>query len=223
MLYYIFIFIKCILEKSDLSKCKFVDSIRSLSTDKLQITSNNKDHFCNIHKTFDVTFESKSGSKNKIKKIPDDLFCDCFIGTLTLSEDITTISNASFLECRINEIKFHPKSKLIEISSYAFYRSQITKDIKFPCSLLNIGYFSFSRSILSSSITLPNSITSIGNSAFSYCSSLTSITLPNNIISIGNSAFSDCSSLTSITLSKKSFNYWRKCIYGMQKIRIDHN
>ena len=93
MLFYIFIFIKCILGQPDLNKCNFDDSIKSLSNSQLQLTpaTINKDHFCNIHIFFDVTIESDPLSKIQITKIPDNLFFDCFIGTLTISEEITEI------------------------------------------------------------------------------------------------------------------------------------
>ena len=215
MLFYIFIFIECISGKPDFSKCKFMDSINSLSNDKLQLTPTtiDKDHFCNIHTFFDVTFESDPQSKIKITKISDHLFCDCFIGTLTLSEEIVSIGNASFFDCRINEIKFPPKSKLTEIGSYAFYRTQITSELQLPCSILSIGNFSFAFSKLSSSITLPNSVASIGDSAFSHCSSLTSITLSKNVASIGDGVFIECRDLKAITVNSE--NPYFKSVEGV--------
>ena len=68
MLFYIFIFIKCILGASYFSECNFEDSIKSLSNDKLQLTPTiiNKNHFCNIHDFFDVTFESDPQTKIQI-------------------------------------------------------------------------------------------------------------------------------------------------------------
>ena len=218
MLFYFFIFIECTSVQPDSSRCKFVDSIKSLPNDKLQLTPStiSKDHFCNIHKTFDVTFKSDSRSKVQIVKIPDHLFYDCFIGTLSLSEKITTIGLASFSHCKINEIKFHPKSKLTEIGDYAFCQAQITKELQFPCSILSIGNFSFSNCKLSESLTIPNSVTSIGIYAFSQCQTLASITLSNSVKSIGNYTFSFCVSLSSITIPEKVssivYSAFNKCI-----------
>lgn len=76
MLFNFFFYIECILSKPDLSKCQFEDSIKSLSVNKLQLTPTtiNKDHFCNIKKLFDVSFESDPHSNIQISKIPDQLF-----------------------------------------------------------------------------------------------------------------------------------------------------
>ena len=68
-------------------------------------------------------------SKVQITKIPDQLFYGCFIRTLALSEEITTIGIASFSNFRIKEIQFHPKSKLTEIGDNAFYRTEIIQNL----------------------------------------------------------------------------------------------
>ena len=172
---------------------------------KLQLTPTtiNKDHFCNIKKLFDVSFESDPHSNIQISKIPDQLFFDCLIGTLTLSEEISAIGFASFCNCKINEIKFHPKSKLTEIGSYAFYYAKIISTLQFPRSIHNIGNYSFAYSTLpSSSITLPDSVVSIGDSTFVGCKGLKEI-----IVSSGNQHYKSVEGILFTKDGKKLIQY----------------
>ena len=105
------------------------------------------------------------------------------ITKLTIPDDVTSIGNGAFSDCK-----------------------SLTS-ITIPDSVTSIGEEAFCVCESLTSITIPNSVTSIGEFAFSGCTSLTSITIPDSVISIGERAFEDCTSLTSIKIAASNEKY----------------
>lgn len=91
-----------------------------------------------------------------------------------ISDDVTTISESAFANCR-------------DLTS-----------VTIPNSVTSIGNSAFSHCDGLTTITIPNSVTSIGDDAFSGCSGLTSVKLGKKVTTIGRGAFNDCSNLSSI-------------------------
>lgn len=91
-----------------------------------------------------------------------------------ISDDVTTISESAFANCR-------------DLTS-----------VTIPNSVTSIGNSAFKNCDGLTTITIPNSVTSIGDDAFSGCSGLTSVKLGKKVTTIGRGAFNDCSNLSSI-------------------------
>ncbi|MCQ2340064.1 MAG: leucine-rich repeat domain-containing protein [Paludibacteraceae bacterium] len=97
-------------------------------------------------------------------------------GTVTYSETVTEIKDATF-----------------------YYCSSLTS-ITLPEGVTTIGYMAFNNCTALQSVTIPASVTTIVEGAFYYCESLQSIDL-SNVTTIGASGFLGCSTLQSVDLS----------------------
>lgn len=91
--------------------------------------------------------------------------------------------------------------EITSIGDCAFYDCRNLTSMNIPDGITYIGKYAFSGCYSLTSVTIPDSVTSIGDSAFSHCESLTSVNIPDSVTSIGYSAFSNCPSLTSVTIS----------------------
>ena len=120
-------------------------------------------------------------------------------GTVTISDDVTTINDYAFAGCSSLTSITIP-SGVTNIGDYAFAGCSSLTSITIPSSVNEISPGTFSGCSSLISVTVPSNVTTIGSSAFSGCSSLTSITIPSGVLSIKNNAFSDCSSLTSVSI-----------------------
>ena len=118
------------------------------------------------------------------------------ITKLTIPDDVTSIGNGAFSDCK-----------------------SLTS-ITIPDSVTKIRDSTFSCCTSLTSITIPNSVTSIGCDAFYGCTSLTSITIPDSVTKIGDRAFKDCTSLTSITIPNRVTWIGKYVFYGCQNIKI---
>ena len=105
-----------------------------ISERDLQLTPNTirKNHYYNIMTEFDVSFTSDPDSFTQITEIPDNLFYQCHINLLTITNHITIIGSRSFYRCTINELYFQPESKITTISSYAFFSATFVKSFNIP-------------------------------------------------------------------------------------------
>ena len=145
------------------------------------------------------------------------------VGTITFSDDVTSIRYKAF-----------------------YYCTGLTS-ITIPNSVKSIGYEAFYGCTGLTSITIPNSVTDIVYGAFSGCDGLTSIivesgntiydnrnncnaiietatntliqgcnttVIPNNVTSIENEAFSGCTGLTSITIPNSVTKIGYEAFYG---------
>ena len=97
-------------------------------------------------------------------------------GIITFDNDVTTIGNDAFLDCK-----------------------SLT-GIIIPNRVISIGEYAFRQCTSLSDITIPNSVKSIALEAFSYCNSLFSITIPKSVTNMNRTIF-DCSyNLSSIII-----------------------
>jgi hypothetical protein len=136
--------------------------------------------------------------------IDEYAFVNSKIKNITLSNNITNISNNLFQNSKIEKIELN--QKVTSIGPYAFDNCVNLTSIILQDSITSIGSNAFSNCVTLKSINIPNRITSIENSAFLNCNGLTSITMSNTVKSIGIESFSKCNSLTSITLSNTLTN-----------------
>ena len=116
----------------------------------------------------------------EITQIPENLFFNCRIGTLAISNNISKIVESSFCECHIDNIIFQQESKLTEICSKAFYKLKCETTIQTPKSVEIIGEMAF---YLCNKVKLAGDMhfKYIGNSSFfTYELNLT------NVFRIGN-------------------------------------
>ena len=118
-------------------------------------------------------------------------FYNISISSITLSQQLTTISDSAFADCiNIKTIPDLPQN-LKELGSEAFYGCEkMTGNLSFPNGLEIIGRCSFMNcySIICS-IEIPDSVTSVGYAAF-FSSGITSLKLSNNLKTIEDATFS---------------------------------
>ena len=141
------------------------------------------------------------------------------ITKLTIPDDVTSIGNGAFSDCKSLTSITIPDS-VTSIEDSAFEGCANLTNITIPDSVTKIRDSTFSCCTSLTSITIPNSVTSIGCDAFYGCTSLTSITIPDSVTKIGDRAFKDCTSLTSITIPNRVTWIGKYVFYGCQNIKI---
>ena len=114
-------------------------------------------------------------------------FQDAFVGSVTLSNGITSISEGMFDSARLESIVI-PDS-VTSIESCAFDGCSNLTSITISESVTSIGSYAFRECTALTSVIIPNGVIEIGESAFYWCTSLTSISFGNSIKSIGKNAF----------------------------------
>ena len=165
-------------------------------------TLNNYGSYNYSTKTFTLTQNLASISITSTGNSP---FYDCYIEqdqtyTLTISDDVTTITNNAFYRGQVETINFG--NSLTSIGNAAFFRNQITS-VTIPDSVTSIGNSAFNNNQLTS-VIIGNSVTSLGIHAFSY-NQLTSVTIGNSLTSIGNAAFYN-NQITSVDFDDPNLN-----------------
>ena len=95
---------------------------------------------------------------------------------LTLPDDLTSIGNGAFLNCKT------------------------LKTVVFPDGLTTIGKYAFANCEGLTGIALPDSVTGIGERAFFSCKAMTSATLGNGLRMLSSYAFAECESLRGIAV-----------------------
>jgi len=143
---------------------------------------------------------SDSGLRSLV--IPDELysfeksvFRDTPISSLTLSSNMTTITDNMFYGC--NQLPF----------------------VDIPENVTSIGQYAFAYCRELSSVVLHNGLESIGDHAFESDNGLQEIVIPNTVTSIAASAFSGCSSLKSISLSSNMSSISASMVYACYALR----
>lgn len=99
---------------------------------------------------------------------------DSLTGELIIENDITTIENMVFFNCR-----------------------GLTS-VVIPASVTSIGNNVFDSCTALTSVVISGNVTSLSSSLFFGCINLTSIVMPESITSIGNSAFYRCDKLSDV-------------------------
>ncbi len=145
--------------------------------------------------------------------IDDYAFAYSNIGSVIISEGVTSIGENAFYNCSSVTSVTIP-STITTIGSYAFaqsfnienvYISDLTAwcNIAFTDELSNPlcqGGKLYLNNELMTELVIPEGVTSIGQYAFAGCTSLTNVTIPGTITSIGSGAFYNCAGLTSIII-----------------------
>ena len=117
-------------------------------------------------------------------------------GDLILPEEIRTIGQESFRDCKLITGILLPED-LLGIELYAFYGCEKMDVINIPNNaFLGNGLFYYCKSLVECNI--PDGITSL-EGTFENCYALNSVSLPASLTSIGKDTFSNCSNLESIT------------------------
>lgn len=116
-----------------------------------------------------------------------------------ISDDVTTISESAFANCRDLTSVTIPNS-VTSIGNSAFKNCDGLTTITIPNSVTSIGEGAFENCSGLTSIKIGNGVSRIGNRAFAKCGNLTSVKMGKNVSSVGEFAFNGCSSLVSITL-----------------------
>jgi len=124
------------------------------------------------------------------------------IKTITIPQSVTSIGEYAFCKCTsLENVEFH--NGLQAIDHYAFSECTSLQTVCLPESMETIGYFAFSECTSLQAITFPEGLGTIANSAFSGCTSLQTITFPERLETIEGSAFSGCTSLQTITFPER--------------------
>ncbi len=176
---------------------------------------------------------SKVTLPNSLETIEASAFSRCGIGSLYLSENVTTIGANAFLMCpslfqvyipdtvtKIEENTFYECKRLsrillskniTEIGKNAFYGCTALVNISLPEGVETIGEGAFQGCTAMADITIPAGVTAIGPKAFYKCSKLSEAALGENLNSIGSQAFASCGSLNSIIIKSKNLEQIQDC------------
>ncbi len=162
---------------------------------------------------------SESGTElnfsNSLTSVPDSLFCNSNISSLSGGNNLTKIGNNSF--ARTNLKTFSVSSKITSIGQNAFLGcNDLTS---FSVNSSNRFFSSNSNGLLlnkdetmiirypagktDSSFTVASPITSLGVDAFRECPYLETVTFTGSVTTVKDSCFKDCPRLSTVTLNSK--------------------
>ena len=145
--------------------------------------------------------------------------CRLWATSVTISNDITSISSDAFSNCNglllviLNNNKLVSARRNSGTSLGSIFGNQVEAYV-IGDSVTDIGSCAFCNCTNLSTVTIPNSVTRIGADAFKNCSGLTSVIIPENVTSIDDSAFSGCSGLISATIGNSVTNIGKRAFYG---------
>lgn len=122
---------------------------------------------------------AKQREENEFVIINDILLCGgtAANGTITIPDNVTSISVAAFEDC-----------------------DNLTS-VTIPGNVISVGRYAFVGCESLTNVTIQNGVNKIGESAFSGCKKLTGMIIPDSVKTIGGSAFQDCEGITSVKLS----------------------
>ena len=126
------------------------------------------------------------------------------LDNITLSENITQISNGAFHN-DVNLEHINIPDSITYIGPNAFNYTNI-KSIVIPDGITTIEDYAFSNCLNLESVTLPESLTEIGRYAFTY-TNIRELYIPKNVVSISEDAFSYISSLETIEVDEDNTVY----------------
>ena len=180
-----------------------------------------------------VDDEAFSASRWKLAKDREGYLRNT-LRSVTISEGITSIGDATFNGCRsLEQVTFPSTLKQIK-GRYAFMGTQWMKNqtgllqvagtllacceaatsVEVAENIHTIAACAFIGCKELEEVHLPQTITCIGESAFTQCESLKEITIPANVTVIHNEVFSNCLALQSVSLPEnlsaigdKAFEY----------------
>ena len=165
--------------------------------------------------------------RDGMKQIPEYMFSNCAMETITLPTGLEGIGKRAFEDCdNLRSITIPPTLKLMEIGEeafagcsslesvhlpdivdsnfimgeYAFYSCGMLKEINIPTGMKTIPVRLFSCCNSLETINIPSSVEIIGADAFFSCKKLVNVNIPNSVTYIGPGAFSLCISIKSISI-----------------------
>lgn len=142
----------------------------------------------------DVTFEAG------ITQIPDYLFFETGLQSITIPDAVTSIGGGAFESCdKLTEINFPDSLTAIE-GEYAFAHCKALTEITLPKSMETIGLRVFYECVNLQKVVLPEGLKAIKDFAFGYCTSLSDVTLPSSLVELDACAFGGCTSLEKINI-----------------------
>lgn len=145
------------------------------------------------------SYEYYAGCHTEDNVIGAHMFDDLKVATLILPNNITSIGDAAFMNCRNIYHLTLPNSVTTlhgSVFSGVFSNCYNLKSIKLSDNLTSIGDWAFYECTNLSEIVIPPLVKSIPRYCFDWCSSLKSVSLPPTLESIDYAAFSGCSALT---------------------------
>lgn len=128
---------------------------------------------------------------------------------ITIPRSVTTIDEASFLQCRqLTTIHFVENCELTTIRTSAFRYCPI-ESLTIPKSVktIELTAFASNNAITTLSFEPGTKIESIGAGAWRECSKLAYVSLPDSITSFDPSVFQNCQSLLEINFDANNKNY----------------
>lgn len=134
------------------------------------------------------------------------LFVPRHLNNVVIDNDITSISNYAFQDCRqLNSVVFNV-DVVDEIGDYSFMNCNSLTSIILPASIKKIGKCAFLNCKKLQSVVLPDQLVEIGCSAFRECRSLSSISIPSSVTKIHKKAFRYCEELSSVSFVNCQLN-----------------
>ena len=142
---------------------------------------------------------------NTIVQMGEFAFSNADITQVTLSENLTEISEGAFSGSKL--VSVYIPNKLQTVEDQAFFNCVYLKELTFGTSseLKEIlgsemyGAFAFCRML--GNFTLPDSLQTIGERAFYQCTSISKLTIPVNVNTIEQNAFQYCTKLQSLAFA----------------------
>lgn len=121
------------------------------------------------------------------------------IETVTLPDNIESISNEAFKDClRLTTVNISGNS-IKNINNFAFFNCYNLTNISPMPILENLSGGVFFNCSSLQAFTLPNTLKSIGDNCFSKCYALTSMNIPSSMAQLGYNIFSNCYNISTIT------------------------
>lgn len=158
---------------------------------------------------------TSGGQTYTVTAINNAAFPNSAVTSVTIPDSVTSIPDASFVNCfQLTNISI-PNS-VTAIGSFAFEGCTKLESITLPSSLLTISEFLFYDCSQLTTIHIPDSVSSIRTYAFYNCGKLETIRIPVSVTSIGSYAFDDCPSSMTVTYSgsKKQWDAITKGSYN---------
>ena len=144
----------------------------------------------------------------KLRKISDNAFAECVIGSLDLNAPIKTIGSKAFRDATLPEVLQLPV-QLQVIHDYAFSGCNTLRQVTFGENLNKVGAFAFEKTGLTF-VTLPKGV-SFSENCFACCDSLESVVLAEGVTALPLHMFMGCSALTSVVRSEQLAGVPAKC------------
>ncbi len=148
---------------------------------------------------------------DNVKAIPNELFYQSNVGTITIGSSVESIGDQAFSRCNVLESIVIPNN-VTTLGTNVFQSCSNLSSVTLSSNMTTIPQQTFAGCIGLKQFTIPNHIESIGMSAFQGCTNLTSVTLSDEMIELPEAAFSGCTSLGEISGGEKVTKIGKKAL-----------